>query len=159
MHMNRKGLIKGLVVGIISILAYLLIVVITTPALTAIDAITAAIKANTIIVVGIGVGVGVQMYIAEHAKSLGCSISARRGNSGTVLSGFFSFFALVPLGCCGTILYMLSFLPTIIGAGASAVLIEYSQPLAYLGLGVMFAFNLMAYLRLRKQLKSKKLVM
>ncbi len=149
---NRKALMKGLITGIISVLVYLLIVVLTTPALSAIDAVSAAIKANTIIVIGIGVGVGTQMYIATYAKSLGCSINSKRSNSGTLLSGFFSFFALVPLGCCGTILYMLSFLPTIIGAGASAVLIEYSQPLAYLGLVIMLLFNIMAYMRLRKQM-------
>lgn len=152
MYINKNALIKGSIVGIVSILVYLLIVVLTTPALSAIDAITAALKANAIIVVGIGLGVGAQMYIAEYAKSLGCSINSKKGNSGTLLSGFFSFFALVPLGCCGTILYMLSFMPTLIGAGASAILIEYSRPLAYLGLVVMLLFNVMAYLKLKKQL-------
>jgi hypothetical protein len=149
---NRKALMNGLLAGIISIFIYLMIVVLTTPALNAIDAMYAAVRTNTIIVVGIGVGVGTQMYIATYAKSLGCSINSKRSNSGTILSGFFSFFALVPLGCCGTILYMLSFLPTIIGAGASAVLIEYSQPLAYLGLAIMLLFNIMAYMKLRKQM-------
>jgi len=47
----------------------------------------------------------------------------------------------------------LSLLPGIFGTGVSAVLIEYSQPLAYLGLVVIFGFNALTAIKLQKETK------
>lgn len=146
-----KHLLKGVIVGAITIAVYLGVVVATTPALAPADAISAALQMNSIIIGGMGAGVGLQMYLSNHAKSLGCRLSIKRktfgGNSGsTAFTSFLSFFSLVPLGCCGWWLYALSFLPSFFGTGISAVLIEYSQPLSYVGLGVIFGFaGLTAY--------------
>jgi len=133
---------KGVIVGIITMVAYLTVVVVTTPALPPDAAISAAFQLNSIIIIGMGVGVGMQMYLIEYGKRLGCKLSIKKkafgGNVGsTATTSFFSFFSLVPLGCCGWWLYILSFLPSIFGTGISAVLIEYSQPLAYAGLAII----------------------
>ncbi len=149
--MHKAALVKGMIAGSLSMIIYLIIVVITTPALDAIDAINAAVRANTIILALIGLGVGMQFYIKEYSKVLGCRVNINKGNAGSITSGFFSLFALVPLGCCGTMLYILSLLPSIVGVGASAILIEYSKPLAYIALAVMFGFNILAYIRLKKE--------
>lgn len=155
-HNVKRSLVRGVIVGGASMLAYMLVVVITTPALPPAAAISAALQINSFIIAGVGAGTGLQMFLSTYSKGLGCSLDAKRraagGNSGgTAMAGFFSFFSLVPLGCCGTMLYVLSLLPSVVGTGLSAGLIEYSQPLAYLGIAVIFGFNALTIYRLRKQ--------
>ena len=143
-------------VGVITVIVYLGVVVATTPALAPIDAVSAALQLNSIIISGMGIGVGLQMYLSSYAKSFGCRLTVKRktfgGNSGsTAFTSFLSFFSLVPLGCCGWWLYALSLLPSIFGTGVSAVLIEYSQPLSYLGLVVIFGFAGVTAYKLRQE--------
>ena len=84
---------------------------------------------------------------------------ALSGNSGSVVStSFFSFFSLVPLGCCGWWLYVLSLLPSVAGVGVSVVLIEHSQVLAYAGLTIIFGFTGLTALKLKKEMKLQKIV-
>ena len=153
-----KPILKGVLVGVVTVLVYLAIVVITTPALSPYAATSAAFQLNSVIILGMGIGVGLQVFLSSYSKTLGCRLDMRRkafgGNSGsTAMTSFFSFFSLVPLGCCGWWLYVLSLLPSIFGTGISAVLIQYSQPLAYIGLAIIFGFDgIMAY----KLIKEKK---
>ncbi len=145
--------------GTITVLAYLGVVVITTPALGPIAAISAAIQLNFPIIIGMGIGVGAQSFLSDYSKKFGCSLAMKRrtagGNSGsTAIASFFSFFSLIPLGCCGWWLYAISFLPSIFGTGISAVLINYSQPLSYAGLAITFGFNLTTYYKIRQKQKQ-----
>ena len=108
-----------------------------------------------------GLGVGLQIFLSEKSKLLGCKLKMKRkafgGNSGsTAATSFFSFFSLVPLGCCGWWLYALSLLPSVVGTGVSAVLIEYSQTLAYLGLAIIFGFNGLTAYKLRKETQAQR---
>ncbi|MCH7968849.1 MAG: hypothetical protein IH841_06365 [Thaumarchaeota archaeon] len=153
---------KGIIVGIITMVAYLTVVVLTTPSLPADAAISAAFQLNSIVIVGMGLGVGLQVFLAEQSKRLGCKLSIKKkafgGNSSAAAAtSFFSFFSLVPLGCCGWWLYVLSLLPSIFGTGVSAVLIEYSQTLAYAGLGIIFGFNALTALKLHKEKKFREI--
>lgn len=155
-----KPLSKGIIVGIITIFAYLGVVIITTPALEPIDAMLAAFQINSIIIFGMGIGVGLQVYLSSISKKLGCKLNIKGkafgGNSGgTALTSFFSFFSLVPLGCCGWWLYALSFLPSIFGTGISAILIEYNQPLSFVGLTVIFGFNVITMYKIMQEKKPK----
>ena len=157
-----KPIKKGILFGIITIVAYLTVVVITTPALPPDAAISAAFELNSIVIIGMGVGVGLQMFLAGKSKMLGCKLNVKKkafgGNVGsTAATSFFSFFSLVPLGCCGWWLYALSLLPSIVGTGVSAVLIEYSQALAYLGLAIIFGFNALTAIKLQKEKKLRKI--
>jgi hypothetical protein len=109
-----------------------------------------------------GIGIGTQIYLSEQSKRLGCRLDVKKkafgANTGsTAATSFFSFFSLVPLGCCGWWLYVLSLLPSVVGTGVSAVLIEYSQVLAYLGLAIIFGFNALTYVKLQKEKKIRKL--
>ena len=70
---------------------------------------------------------------------------------------FSRFFSLVPLGCCGWWLYALSLLPGILGTGATAVLIQYSQVLAYLGLVVIFGFAGLTAYKLKREQQLQKI--
>ena len=156
-----KPLLKGILVGAITVIVYLSVVVANTPALAPIDAISAALQLNSIIIAGMGIGIGLQMYLSSYAKSFGCRLAIKRktfsGNSGgTAFTSFLSFFSLVPLGCCGWWLYALSFLPSIFGTGISAVLIEYSQPLSYLGLVIIFGFAGLTAYKLRQEKRFLK---
>ena len=153
---------KAVLVGILTMVIYLTVVVVTTPALGPLDAISAAFQLNTIIIVGMGVGIGIQIYLSEKSKMLGCKLNITKkaygGNTGsTAATSFFSFFSLVPLGCCGWWLYVLSLLPSVFGTGVSAVLIEYSQGLAYLGLAIIFGFNALTAIKLRKEKNLRNL--
>lgn len=151
---------KSILVGVLTIVIYLSVVIITTPALGPLDAINAAFQLNSIIIIGMGIGVGLQIFLSEKSKLLGCKLDVKKkafgGNSGsTAATSFFSFFSLVPLGCCGWWLYALSLLPSVVGTGVSAILIEHSQTLAYLGLAIIFGFNGLTALKLRKEKMSQ----
>jgi len=157
-----RPIVKASIVGVITIIAYLTVVVVTTPALPADAALSAAFELNSIVIVGMGVGIGIQIYLSEHSKRLGCRLNVKRkafgaNTSGTAATGFFSFFSLVPLGCCGWWLYVLSLLPSVLGTGATAILIEYSQPLSYLGLVIIFGLNGLTYIKLQKEKKIRKI--
>ena len=157
-----RPIVKASIVGVITIIAYLTVVVMTTPALPAEAALSAAFELNSIVIVGMGVGIGIQIYLSEHSKRIGCRLNVKRkalgaNSSGTAATGFFSFFSLVPLGCCGWWLYVLSLLPSVLGTGVSAFLIEYSQALSYLGLVIIFGFNGLTYIKLQKEKKIRNI--
>jgi hypothetical protein len=157
----KKALMKGITVGAATAVIYLAIVIITTPNLPAIAAINAAFKVNSIVIVGLAVGVGIQFFLTNYSKGLGCRIGRKGkgifggGSGSTAISSFFSFFSLVPLGCCGSWLLILSMLPSIFGSSLSAVLIEYSKLLSYIGLAIVFGFAGLSALRLRKELRQR----
>jgi hypothetical protein len=158
-----KPIIKGALSGLLTAAIYLLVVVLTTPALTPTSAVQAAFALNWAIITAMSIGVGLQIFLSSYGKMLGCRLDINRkslgGNAGsTAASSFFSFFSLIPLGCCGWWLYAVSFLPSIFGVGVSAVLINYSQKLSYLGVIVIFVFDAIAAYKLSKALKLKKLV-
>ena len=157
-----KPIPKAILVGVITIVLYLTVVVITTPALEPYDAVNAAFQLNAIVIIGMGVGIGLQIFLSEKSKLLGCKLNVKKkafgGNSGSVATtSFFSFFSLVPLGCCGWWLYALSLLPGLVGTGVSAVLIEYSQVLAYAGLVMIFSFAGLTAFKLRREMKLQKI--
>ena len=156
----KKALMKGITVGAVTAVIYLAIVIITTPNLPAIAAINAAFKVNSIVIFGLAVGVGIQFFLTSYSKGLGCRIGRKGkgifggGSGSTAISSFFSFFSLVPLGCCGSWLLILSMLPSIFGSSLSIVLIEYSKLLSYVGLAIVFGFAWLSSLRLRKELQE-----
>ena len=160
---NMNPVKKAILAGVMTIVVYLTVVVFTTPALEPIAAINAAFQLNAIVIIGMGIGIGLQVYLSDKSKVLGCRLNVKRkalgGNaSSTAVTSFFSFFSLVPLGCCGWWLYALSLLPSIFGTGVSAILIQYSQPLAYLGLVVIFGFNALTTIKLYKEKKLREFV-
>jgi hypothetical protein len=152
---------KGITVGIATAVIYLTVVIITTPNLPTTAAVNAAFKVNSIVIFGLAIGVGIQYFLTSYSKGLGCRIDKKKkgifggGSGSTALSGFFSFFSLVPLGCCGSWLLILSMLPSIFGSSLSIVLIEYSKLLSYIGLTIVFGFAGLSALRLRKELRHK----
>jgi hypothetical protein len=156
---TKNALVKGIIFGTVTTLSYLLVVVITTPNLPAFSAIDASIRANFGIIFGLGIGMGVQVFISAYSKSLGCKTDKKKlgllggGAGSTALGSFFSFFSLVPLGCCGSWLFILSILPTIFGSGLSVVLIQYSETLSYIGLGIVFGFTGLSAIRLRREMQ------
>ena len=157
----KKALMKGVTVGLATAVIYFAIVIITTPNLPAIAAINAAFKVNSIVIFGLALGVGIQFFLASYSKGLCCRIDKKRkgifggGSGSTAISSFFSFFSLVPLGCCGSWLLILSMLPSVLGSSLSVVLIEYSKLLSYIGLAVVFGFAGLSALRLLKGLQER----
>ena len=157
---GKKALVNGIITGIVTTIVYLAVVVITTPSLSPITAINAAFKINSIIIFGLAAGIGTQVFISSYTKGLGCSLDKKKkgilgtGSGSTALSSFFSFFSLVPLGCCGSWLLILSMLPSIFGS-MSVVLIEYSKLLSYIGLAIVFGFTSLSALKLKRELNHR----
>jgi hypothetical protein len=156
---TKNALVKGIIIGTVTTLSYILVVVITTPNLQALSAIDASIRANSGIIFGLGIGMGAQVFIFSYNKSLGCKTDKKKigllggGAGSTALGSFFSFFSLVPLGCCGSWLFILSMLPAIFGSGLSVVLIQYSDTPSYIGLGIVFGFTGLSAIRLRREMQ------
>lgn len=160
-HNLTNSLLKGFVSSIVTPIIYLLVVVITTPNLPPLVAIYAALKVNSIIIFGLAAGVGTQIFLSSYSKNMGCRTNKKRtgglGSSGsTAVSSFLSFFSLVPLGCCGSWLLLLSLLPSVLGSTFSVALIQYSKPLSYLGLNIVLGLTVISALRLRKELKGRR---
>ena len=157
----KKALVKGIIIGLVTAIIYLTLVVITTPSLPALAAINTAFKVNSIIIFGLAIGVGTQVFLSSYSKGLGCRIDTKRkgilggGSGSTAISSFFSFFSLVPLGCCGSWLLILSMLPSIFGSTLSVILIEYSKLLSYVGLAIVFGFAGLSALKLKKELEQR----
>jgi hypothetical protein len=156
----KRALLKGLVVGAIVVIAYLIIVVVTTPNLPAATAIATAFTINPLIIIGVAIGVGAQVAMTSYGKTLGCSLKGRKGfmsagSGGTAFSSFLSFFSLVPLGCCGSWLLVLSLLPSVFGTTVSVALIQYSIPLSYAGLAIVVGFTGLTAIKLRKELRRR----
>jgi len=96
------------------------------------------------------------LFLSTYSKGLGCRFDVKRkavgGNSGgAALTSFFSFFSLVPLGCCGTMLYIISLLLSVVGTGIAGGLIQYGQPLAYLGIVIILGFNAITIYKLKRE--------
>jgi hypothetical protein len=179
-HNAKKALLKGVIVSIITASVYLTVVVVTTPNLPPSAAISAALTVNGIIIVGLAIGVGTQIFASSYSKGLECRIGDRKkyepkkgikkilyigrssgsSSSGgsTAISSFLSFFSLVPLGCCGSWLFVLSMLPSVFGGTLSVVLIEYSTLLSYVGLAVVIGFAAISVLKLRKELDERRVL-
>jgi len=115
------------------------------------------------------VGTGVQTFVISYRKKIksssgNCEIkkkdflhSSSTGNGlGAALSSFFSFFSLVPLGCCGSWLFILSYLPLVFGNGVSVFMINYSSILSYIGLIIISLITLVSILELYKDLEVLK---
>lgn len=161
MHLSssaKRSLLRGLIVSGITIAVYLLIVVVTTPNLPPLDAVNAAFAINLPIIFGIAAGIGTQSFISSYCRSKGCMLNKKKhimgaGSGSATFSSFLSFFALVPLGCCGSWLLILSFLPSIFGGTLSALLIQHSIPLSYLGLLIIFGFTGLSAFRLKQELR------
>jgi hypothetical protein len=166
----KKSILQGGIISSITIISYLLIVVFTSPNLPATASISAALQVNSPIIIGLAIGTGIQGFVISYRKKIinnNCEIkinkkkdflgSSSTGNGlGAALSSFFSFFSLVPLGCCGSWLFILSYLPMVFGNGASVFMIKYSNILSYVGLIIISAITLISILRLYKDLKTSK---
>jgi hypothetical protein len=166
-HSTKKALAKGIIAGGAISIIYLVIVIATTPSLPPVAAINAAFDINSIILIGNSAGVGVQFFIASYSKSIGCQldkenknrkgiITAAGSGTTTAISSLFSFFSLVPLGCCGSWLLILSLLPSVFGSSLSVALIQYSKPLSYIGLAIVFGFAGLSAFKLQSELKQIK---
>jgi hypothetical protein len=168
----KKSILQGTIISSITITSYLLIVVFTSPNLPAISSISADFQVNSPVIIGLVIGTGIQGFVISYRKKIidsnKCEIKINNkkkdflhlsstGNGlGTALSSFFSFFSLVPLGCCGSWLFVLSYLPIVFGSGASVFMIKYSNILLYVGLIIISAITLISILRLYKDLKVSK---
>jgi hypothetical protein len=158
LSVKRNALKRGLIAGLISLITYIFVVIVTTPNLPPIAALNAVVKVNGIIVFGLAIAIGVQFYISSYARSLGCSILNKRktiagSSTSAALSSFFSFFSLVPLGCCGSWLLILSLLPFFFGSSLSVILIQYSKPLSYLGLVIVIGYSAIIAIKLKRKLE------
>lgn len=164
--MKLRLLIKSTIAGIIFLFIYLLIVILTTPNFPPLVSVSIALNLNGIYIYGGAISLAVQTWIIGYSKTIPFQLGLPRTRAkssrllnvlGSIGSAFFSFFALIGVGCCGTWLFILSLLPGILGVGVTSFLIQYSTLLAQIGLGLMIISNIYAFMKLRKKLKIYEL--
>src|SRR5919109_1527521 len=91
----KRALLTGISLGIISILAYIIIVIVTTPQLPPSFAIKAAFSINPLIIYGTALGVGANTFISSYSRGMGCRVDKKRkgilgvSSGSTGLSAFF----------------------------------------------------------------------
>src|SRR5918912_1035155 len=87
----KRALVKGIAIGFVTLIAYLVIVIVTTPSLHPFLAIKTAFAMNSIIIFGMAIGVGLQFFILSYRKGLGyCKLDGKASSSNTsskVLTG------------------------------------------------------------------------
>ncbi len=157
----RKSLVKGVAAGFATLVAYLLVVIATTPSLPADAAVRAAFSVNSIVMGGTAGAIGAQVFFSSYGRSLGCKMRRKKavmgaGSGTTTISSFLSFFSLVPLGCCGSWLLILSFLPSVFGSSLSVFLIAYSVPLSYAALAAVMGIAALAGTQLRRMKQNAR---
>lgn len=162
-HNAKRSLAKGVIAGVATLAAYLIVVIVTTPDLPADAAVSAAFGINSIVMGGIAGAIGAQVYFSSYGRSLGCEIRRKKtvmgaGSGTTAIGSFFSFFSLVPLGCCGSWLLVLSFLPSVFGGSLSVFFIDYSVPLSYAALSLVMGFAALAGIQLQRKLKKNRAI-
>lgn len=156
-----NSLAKGLLAASVTATLYLVVVILTTPNLPPAFAVNAAVMTNGPVISGTAAAIGAQTFFSSHGKQLGCALQKKRtgaGSTGAAFGSFLSFFSLVPLGCCGTWLVVLSFLPSILGGAISIFLIEYAAPLSHAATGIVLAFAALSGVTLRKRMKENGLL-
>jgi len=155
----RRAFERGLGAAIISFVLYLVVVVLTTPNLRPTQSVELALVLNWWVVGGVSVGTGTQVFLVTYAKERACPIRHSSSTVGTSsflsgVSSFLSFLSLIPVGCCGTWLYLVSFLPGVIGTEFSGFLVANSYPLAIVGLALMTASIAYTYLSVKRRVDS-----
>src|SRR5437867_11755398 len=89
----ERTLTKGIIVGSVSLLAYVLVVVVTTPSIPAAVAIKIAFTVNSIVMIGISVGIGAQAFLSSYGRLMGCRLDKKKGlvgaSSGTTACSSF----------------------------------------------------------------------
>ncbi len=158
--LDSRPIQRGLGVGILSVVLYLAIVVISTPSVRPVDAVGISVALNWWLIGGISVGAGIQASLLAYAKNRACSLKRTNTALGATglfsgFSSFLSFLSLIPVGCCGTWIYVLSFLPGLVGVGASSFLTANSFPLEVSGLILMALSVSYTYLSVRKSVSPK----
>jgi hypothetical protein len=155
-----RALRRGVVYAIFALVLYMFIVVVTTPNFAPIDSIQIAAGLNWWMIVTTSLGVGTQVFLITYAKERGCDLTRRKPLGGATgisaaFASFLSYLALIPVGCCGTWLYILSFLPGLVGVGVSSILIVHSRTIATIGLTLMALAITYTYLSLRRRLSAQ----
>jgi len=158
LKVNIRAVQRGLGVGLILFVAYLFVVIATTPSLSPLDAVKIAFALNWWVMLGVSIGTGIQAYLIAYAKAIACPVARNKiivGTSGisSSIASFFSFLSLIPVGCCGTWLYILSFLPGVVGTGASGFLIGHSLLVQSVSLSLIVASVAFTYFSVRRRLK------
>jgi hypothetical protein len=81
-HNTKKALVKGITIGFLSLIAYLVIVIVTTPSLHPFLAIKAAFAMNSIIIFGMAIGIGMQFFTSSYRKRLGyCKLDGKASSN------------------------------------------------------------------------------
>ncbi len=100
MKVKLRALQRGIGVGLIAFVAYVVIVLVTTPSLSPPDALKITFALNWWVIIGVSIGTGVQAYLIAYAKDIACPVAHVKivgGTSGvsSSLASFFSFLSLV----------------------------------------------------------------
>jgi len=153
----KKPALLGAVASVTLFALYLVIVILSTPQFTPAVAVTLSLRFNGAIMIAISGGVGLQVFLMLYNRSLACQIkgAGTTSVSGSTFTTFTSFFALSNVGCCG--LFPL-YISLIFGTGLAGALVQYSQILTTVGLGVMSITVIFMIRSVRKNQAANRLI-
>ncbi len=143
MRVRRSPAVAAFLAALSLVTAYLILVVVATPAIPSALAVRLAISANWAYLSLLAGASALQAYLFAYSRSLPCRLGRTKavGTSSSVLASFTSFFGLTSVGCCGLLPFWVSIAlgGGTLGVGASTFLVNNSTPLTILGLAVMGA--------------------
>lgn len=149
MQSRRLSILVGAIAFGAVLGLYLFLVVSATPVFSPRAAVLLAVGRNWHIMLVLALGVALQVsLITYRLKTRACSLRKTGSNlsiaaSGPLVSGFASFFSLASIGCCSLFVFTMS---TILGLGATTLLLQYSEWLTAFGF-LLMAFSIILMLR------------
>ncbi len=159
MRAGARAVVIGITVGLLSLTIYLVVVILTTPNLTAQQALKAAVGLNLPVILALPIITGSHAALTYYSRPLSCRVRRKAGSGalavGSTLTAIASYISLTQVGCCGMWLYILSLMPGLIGTGLTAALIQYNLQLTSIGLIIAITPTIYLGHKIMKQRRDK----
>jgi|GEM_PF-2258204 len=151
-----RPVLSGGVYSAAYLTAYLLVVILTTPALPPGEAVRASLVFNghflVLMLSSIWFHGFLRARVARRSCTLRRGVVAGAAGGGSTLASFVSFLSLTQVGCCGFWLYAISLLASAGGLGTAlaGMMVESPFSLMTLGLSIVWAGNIYILMRLSR---------
>jgi hypothetical protein len=157
-----KPALTGSVYSTAYLIVYLLVVVLTTPALPPVEAVRASLAFNGHFLALLLSSTWFHGFLRAKAASRSCTlrrgVTAGAAGCGSFIASALSFLSLTQVGCCGFWLYAISLLAGIGGLGTAlaGIMVEHPFPLMALGVSIIWAGNIYILVRLSRSKTSRE---
>jgi hypothetical protein len=157
-----KPVLKGSVYSAAYLIVYLLVVVLTTPALPPVEAVRASLSFNGYFLALLLSSIWFHGFLRARAASRSCTLrrglAAGAAGGGSFIASVLSFLSLTQVGCCSFWLYAISLLAGIGGLGTAlaGIIVDFPFLLMALGVSIIWAGNIYILMRLSRSKTSRE---